>query len=730
MSCLLKQSIVIILIVCLLAFSLVSPVSRASQNVVISVNPTVGTPQSQIEVTLSNCVFDPNGDTYSPDVYLYLQRASEESIFGERVMLGPLLDSTGWIPMPWTQTGTNTWRCTFVLPDNTLCTEYGFFSSADKIVAAVNMYGIERVVAVTSFSMTHSNTSGTSGNSPSANKHLPVIIIPGVGGSELDVWQEGTSNEIWPAPSGTKISQLITSPSALWQVFTKVDMSVLRMNSGGTGSYDPSVYVFASDILRSGLSDFYGGLVSFFISRGYVEGSSLFVFPYDFRLDNSVHLSELDSLVDQARSANASQKVILIAHSMGGLIATAYVNSDAERAAKVDSIVTMGTPFWGSPKCYYAITQGYTLGNIFVDLKQMKSMAVNWPAVYELLPRQPFITASNGGYLTLSQAFGVSYNAPYSNDRWRFNSAILSQAYSFDSLIGSPGNPKIPSSVKLYTIIGYGTQSLSGYASRSPSADEFSNRMTVNIDGNEVVLVPQFSDGDGTVQLWGAENSAATEKYYIWSDPKGESAAHAALPKNSKVQSIIWNIIDGKPLSSSSFSYNPSNGKLSSGEKIDLTVHSSANLQIFSNNNEMMGWNCYNGTIFEGLPQGIFLEQDGIQYASIQGSSNPFTVYVKGTETGSFALTANITNEGTTTVFSYSDVSVVNGTVAQLSINPTEVSSVLPPLTITVNQKTTNITPKLISRNGGLPILFWLGMSAIIVVSCLIAIIILRKFRR
>ena len=92
----------------------------------------------------------------------------------------------------------------------------------------------------------------------------------------------------------------------LWQVFTKVDMDVLRMNSGGTGPFDPSVYVFASDILRFGLSDFYGSLIAFLVSKGYVEGSSLFVFPYDFRLDNTVHLNELGSLVDQARAANAS----------------------------------------------------------------------------------------------------------------------------------------------------------------------------------------------------------------------------------------------------------------------------------------------------------------------------------------------------------------------------------------------------------------------------------------
>ena len=665
----------------------------------MSTNPTVGTPQGWIKVTLGNYAFDPNGDTYTPSIFLYLQKMSESTLTGESTMLGPRLDSTGWAPIPWVQSATNTWTCEYQLPDTTLSTDYGFFGP-DKIVAEQDWYGVMKVVTTTSFSMTLANTPAPTENSPSTtSKHLPVIIIPGVGGSELDAWTGGTSQEVWPAPGGTRISQIIVNA---WDIVTKVDMSVLRMNSLGTGPDDPNNYVFASDILRTGLSDFYGSLVTFFLSKGYVEGSSLFVFPYDFRLDNAAHLDELDRLIDQARITNSSQKVVLIAHSMGGLIATAYVNSSPERAAKVDSIVTMGTPFWGSPKCYYAITQGYTMGNAFVDLKQIKSMEVNWPACYELLPRIPFNTTSPGSYLTLDQSFGIAYNGPYSNERWHLNSGILSLADSFGSLLGTPDTPLIPSNVKLYTIIGYGTQSLNGYAIREPTSQETSNHMTVNVGGNEVVLVPQFSDGDGTVQMWGAENKAATAQYYIKTDSSyfGESALHSKLPKNSKVQGIIWNIIDGNPPSPESFPYSPINGGLKSGEKIDLTIHSSANLEIVNDNGGMMGWNRLNGTIFEEMPQGIFLDEDGIQYASIQSSSNPYTVFINGTETGTFTLTATVSNAGTTSMFSYADVPVIKGTVAQLSLNPPEVGKSIPPLAVTTTGETTFANAELISRIG------------------------------
>ena len=114
---------------------------------------------------------------------------------------------------------------------------------------------------------------------------------------------------------------------------------------------------------------------------------------------------------------------------------------------------------------------------------------------------------------------------------------MLDKAYAFNALLGSPSSPDIPSDVKLYTIIGYGTQTLNGYTVRGPTTEELADNMTVEINGANVVLVPQFGDGDGTVPLWGAENSAATARYYVRTNPTplfGDSAAHGDLPEEPK----------------------------------------------------------------------------------------------------------------------------------------------------------------------------------------------------
>jgi hypothetical protein len=317
---------------------------------------------------------------------------------------------------------------------------------------------------------------------------------------------------------------------------------------------------------------------------------------------------------------------------------------------------------------------------------------------------------------------------------------VLEKAYAFNSLLGSPSSPSLTTDVRLYTIIGYATQTLNGYTVRAPTTDELAHNMAVEINGARVVLEPQFGDGDGTVPLWGAENTAATARYYVRTNPTpifGDSAAHGDLPKNQKVQAILWSILDGNPLSPDDFEYVPHSKGTYAAEKIDLTIHSDANLEILDQNGGMMGWNAYNGTVFEELPQGTFIDQDGIQYASIQNSSDPYTVLINGTDTGTFTFTVNVTRAGTTTAFSYTSVPVENGTVAQLSLNPIEISRTLPPLSVTTNGNTTSFSAKLISQTttGGSPTLPISNIMVEILViavaaASLMVIIVLRARRR
>ncbi|MGH9857697.1 MAG: lipase/acyltransferase domain-containing protein, partial [Acidobacteriota bacterium] len=132
---------------------------------------------------------------------------------------------------------------------------------------------------------------------PKEEKRLPVIFLPGVAGSIL----EARGRELWPlAPFGDR-ADLAVEPDGITPA------------SGAK--------VVAGDVLRGRPKmDFYGDFINSLKSIGYVENTDLFVFPYDWRLDNASHYIALDQVIDRALAKNGSKKVILTAHSMGGII--------------------------------------------------------------------------------------------------------------------------------------------------------------------------------------------------------------------------------------------------------------------------------------------------------------------------------------------------------------------------------------------------------------------------
>ena len=72
-------------------------------------------------------------------------------------------------------------------------------------------------------------------------------------------------------------------------------------------------------------------------------------FAYDWRKSPAESLQALDALVDRVRGGG---KVVLLGHSMGGLVTRMYID-DPARAAKVVRAVTLGTAYWGTPKALF-----------------------------------------------------------------------------------------------------------------------------------------------------------------------------------------------------------------------------------------------------------------------------------------------------------------------------------------------------------------------------------------
>jgi pimeloyl-ACP methyl ester carboxylesterase len=342
----------------------------------------------------------------------------------------------------------------------------------------------------------------------------PVIFIPGVAGTEL----ESGGSQVWPLSLTTSMLEMALKPDG-----------ITPARSG--------TQITTGPILAGFPANFYGGFLSYLEGMGYTMDKDLYTFPYDWRLDNLQQLPALDTLVNHASASNQNAKVVLIAHSMGGLIAASYVLSSHSRAAKIASVVTMGTPYWGSPKVYYGLISGYTFGNPDASQWVMKDVLQNLPAAYELLPRDyTFVYDTSGSSIPLAQTYSIHYKAPgpFTQDQntQQMNPALLQAKAKFDALMGPRASPT-PLGVKQYVIIGTGVETLSTFSERAPNPGESFLYL-----GQNVAMDPRFGDGDGTVPIWGAETSTATDTYYVGyvnrfglgTSLRDVSSAHGDLP--------------------------------------------------------------------------------------------------------------------------------------------------------------------------------------------------------
>ncbi len=138
---------------------------------------------------------------------------------------------------------------------------------------------------------------------------------------------------------------------------------------GFLGSW-PSAFSLAGGKLDP-ITGVYTGLIEGLRRIGYVPGISLFPFPYDWRLgveDTGVQLGqEIQAIrrlsplaVTKHSSVNVDySKVDILAHSMGGLVSRAYVQSNAY-AEDVRRLILCATPNKGAVAAYYGYEGGET----------------------------------------------------------------------------------------------------------------------------------------------------------------------------------------------------------------------------------------------------------------------------------------------------------------------------------------------------------------------------------
>ncbi|HET6567736.1 MAG TPA: T9SS type A sorting domain-containing protein, partial [Rhodothermales bacterium] len=92
----------------------------------------------------------------------------------------------------------------------------------------------------------------------------------------------------------------------------------------------------------------------------------------------------------------------LIGHSNGGIVGSLYLRTYPESADRVHRLITIGTPYLGTPQGSAAQTRGYVFGvdeNMFFDADwgRMLEMTRNIPGAYGLMPSKAYWQAMKVG---------------------------------------------------------------------------------------------------------------------------------------------------------------------------------------------------------------------------------------------------------------------------------------------------------------------------------------------
>lgn len=312
-----------------------------------------------------------------------------------------------------------------------------------------------------------------------------LIVIPGISGSVLE--KDGTL--VWG------------SAGALWRGWSlsSASMTSLALGNDNPESDDLGDGVRAVSLIDmpsivAGLlkSDGYGTLTSQLVTHFRAnqpgEPKSVLDFPYDWRRDNRVSARKLKAFVAKGLSdwRNAvggnDAKVILIAHSMGGLVARYFLDVlGGWRDCK--ALITLGTPFRGSLNALNCLANGYREARVL----DMSEVLRTFTSMYQLLPIYEAISLPDGTWGRPGEISGIpNVDAARAQDALAFHREIES------AVNANQGNKEYrEKGYRLIPFVGARQPTLQSAVLKDGKLE-----VTANVPK---IVPPDLGDGDGTV---------------------------------------------------------------------------------------------------------------------------------------------------------------------------------------------------------------------------------------
>jgi pimeloyl-ACP methyl ester carboxylesterase len=228
-----------------------------------------------------------------------------------------------------------------------------------------------------------------------------VVLIPGIAGSVL----ERNGREVWGASIAVVLRALFSGGRTIQD---------LRLENDDPDADDIGDGVRATRLVNDvhlfpGLwtIDGYTKVAARLRERLRLSpGANYYELPYDWRRDNRVAARTLQRESAQwlkaRRATHPDAKLVLVAHSMGGLVAR-YFLEVLGGWRDTRTLVTFGTPYRGSLNALDSLVNGVRKAGI-LDLTDLTR---SFTSVYQLLPIFHCLDVGTGALVRLSEADGL-----------------------------------------------------------------------------------------------------------------------------------------------------------------------------------------------------------------------------------------------------------------------------------------------------------------------------------
>lgn len=373
----------------------------------------------------------------------------------------------------------------------------------------------------------------------SGNKEA-IIILPGIMGSNLI--DGNTGEPLWAPLKGYNMHELSISQigSILNENSVKELLNIrgekgalkwlekMKVNSDGTSNYDNIVtqsinkrgeptYPLASTY---GTLEYYEKMYKYF-DKTFGDKYDVVIFEYDWRLDNMSAAIRLENFIKQ----KGYKKVNIVAHSMGGILASTFIGRSEENRALVNKFISLGTPYYGSlkairvPENPLSLLEMDGIESLLGTVKKMidgmggegsfdefyngfMSFARNLPTIYQLMPYAEMTGAYDGreeelkdlGIITVDGESIKDYDEiveflkerDFCQDNDYFSKIIDWQSEQFVTVDGNRVHASTLVDTTYFVGLGLDTE------------------LSINYEGDEMKGVTMSKLGDGTVPSFSA----------------------------------------------------------------------------------------------------------------------------------------------------------------------------------------------------------------------------------